>query len=414
VSDHPHPSAPTTDASPTDRLPWPPLLALICGFALSQAFRSVTAMMAEGLQHDFGLSTQALGVFAGTFAFAFGLSQFAMGIALDFYGLRRTILSAFPFAIAGALISAAAPHYGVLLLGQAMIGIGCSPAFVVCTLFIARRFPAKRFAAVSGMALGMGGLGLLLTGTPLAWLIHQSSWRFGFVVLAGLAAVAWLLIRWQLHDGPSPAHHRPASLGHALRGFGALFLLRQTWGIMLLALVSYAAFLTLRGLWLGPMLMQRHGFSLLQTGNVALLVSTLSLFTPALFGHADPGPATRRRWIVGFALGNALVFLAMAWFPRVAVDIGGMLVISVLSGAGVLQYANVRSSYTVDMTGRAMAVFTMAMFLGVALVQSLSGWAAALAQQAGLDPFAGVACSIAAMLVLGASAFALLPAQRAH
>jgi len=104
----------------------------------------------------------------------------------------------------------------------------------------------------------------------------------------------------------------------------------------------------------------------------------------------------------------------MAWFPRVAVDIGGMLVISVLSGAGVLQYANVRSSYTVDMTGRAMAVFTMAMFLGVALVQSLSGWAAALAQQAGLDPFAGVACSIAAMLVLGASAFALLPAQRAH
>jgi len=389
-------------------------MALVCGFALSQAFRTVTAMMAEGLQHDFGLSAQALGVFAGTFAFAFGLSQFAMGVALDFYGLRRTILTAFPLTIVGATVSALAPSYGVLLLGQALIGIGCSPAFVVCTLFIARRFPAKRFAAVSGLALGFGGVGLLLTGTPLAWLIHLSSWRVGFGVLAGLAAVAWTLIRWQLHEGPVAAHHRPASLGHALRGFGALFLLPQTWGIMALALVSYASFLTLRGLWLGPMLMQRHGFTLLQTGNVALLVSTLSLFTPALFGHADPGPARRRAWITGFALVNAGLFLMMALLPYAWLDIGGMVAISVLSGAGVLQYANVRSSYTADMTGRAMAVFTMAMFLGVAFVQSLSGWAASQAQQYGLDPFAGVAASIAALLGLGVWAFRFLPTSRPH
>jgi predicted MFS family arabinose efflux permease len=389
--------------------PWMTLLSLVSAFALSQAFRTVTAMMANGLQQDFGLSTQALGFFAATFAFSFGLSQFAVGIALDFYGLRRTWLCTFPLAILGALISSLAPNYGVLVLGQVLIGIGCSPAFVVCALFIARRFPAQRFAAISGIAMGMGGLGLMLTGTPLAWLIEASSWRVGFAVLTGLACVSWLLVYRQLREGLAATHHRPENLGHALRGFGELFLLPQTWGILLLALVNYASFLTLRGLWLGPLLMHRHGMSLVQTGNVALLISLLSLFMPALFGHFDPGTARRRQWIVGAVLAMASVFVVMALVPLAWIDVGGMVLLAVLSGAGILQYANVRASYSTEMSGRAMSVFTMAMFLGVAIVQSLSGFAASWSQALGQDPYAGVLLSVALLLSLGVLAFRLLP-----
>lgn len=392
--------------------PWLPLLTLASAFALSQAFRTVTAMMATGLQQDFGLSTQALGVFAATFAFAFGLSQFGIGVALDFYGLRRTWLCTFPLAILGSIASAFAPNYAVLVLGQALIGIGCSPAFVVCTLFIARRFPVHRFAAVSGVAMGLGGLGLVFTGTPLAWLIHVSSWRMGFAVLAVLACISWLAVYSQMREGLAAAQHRPENLGHALRGFGALFLLPQTWGILALALVNYASFLTLRGLWLGPLLVHRHGLSLVQTGNVALVVSVLSLFMPALFGHFDPGPTRRRSWIVGAVLAMASVFALMALVPLEWVDIVGMVLVAVISGAGILQYANVRASYSAEMSGRAMSVFTMAMFLGLALVQSLSGLAASWSQALGQDPYAGVLVCVASLLVLGAMAFRLLPVVR--
>ena len=402
-------TSPESPAQSAAAVPWLPLLTLVSAFALSQAFRTVTAMMATGLQQDFGLSTQALGLFAATFSFSFGLSQFVIGVALDFYGLRRTWLCTFPLAILGALASALAPNYAVLVLGQALIGIGCSPAFVVCTLFIARRFPAHRFAAISGVAMGMGGLGLVLTGTPLAWLIHVSSWRMGFAVLAGLACVSWLLVQSQLREDLAAAQHRPDSLGHALRGFGALFLLPQTWGILALALVNYASFLTIRGLWLGPLLIHRHGMSLVQTGNVALVVSVLSLFTPALFGHFDPGPARRRPWIVRAALAIAVVFALMAFLPLDWVDVGGMVAVAVLSGAAILQYANVRASYNAEISGRAMSVFTMAMFLGVAFVQSLSGLAASWSLALGQDPYSGVLVCVASLLALGTLAFRLLP-----
>lgn len=395
------------------------LLALVSGFALSQAFRTITAIMATGLRAEFGLSAQALGVFAGAFAFAFGAMQLFMGVGIDLYGVRRTLLVAFPLTIAGSLLSALAPGYGGVLLGQVLIGVGCAPAFLVCTVFIARYFPASRFAMVSGVAMGVGGLGMLFTGTPLAWLVQQSSWRMGFAVLAGAATLAWLLIFWKVHEPAQPvgsdqgAHSTPPpreSIGAAVRGFGALFLLPHTAGIMLLALMTYASFLTLRGLWLGPLLIERHGYSLVASGNVAMLSSLVSLFTPALFGRLDPGPGRRRRWITGFTVLLAALFGAVGLLHAEWLDVGGSIAVGLLSGYMVLQYADVRSSYPAAMTGRAMAVFTMALFLGVALMQWVTGLAASLAAARGADPYVAVMLTIAGMLAAGAFAFRLLPA----
>ena len=388
------------------------LLALVSGFALSQAFRTITAIMATGLQAEFGLSAQALGVFAGAFAFSFGAMQLFMGIGIDLYGLRRTLLVAFPLTIAGALLSALAPGYGAVLLGQVLIGVGCAPAFLVCTVFIARYFPAARFALVSGVAMGVGGLGMLFTGTPLAWLVQHSSWRTGFGVLAGLAVLAWLLIFWKVHEPAQPPHNAAPreSVLQAVRGFGALFLLPHTAGILLLALTTYASFLTLRGLWLGPLLIERYGYSLVASGNVAMLCSLVSLFSPALFGRMDPGPARRRRWLTGFTLLLAAVFAAIGLVHTQWLDVGGSIAVGLLSGYMVLQYSDVRSAYPAAMTGRAMAVFTMAMFLGVALMQWVTGVAASAAAAQGADPYVAVMLTIAGMLAVGAVAFRYLPA----
>ena len=60
-------------------------------------------------------------------------------------------------------------------------------------------------------------------------------------------------------------------------------------------------------------------------------------------------------------------------------------------------------------TGRAMAVFTMAMFLGVAAMQWFTGLVASLAAAQGAEPFTAVLASIAALLAAGALAFTLLP-----
>jgi predicted MFS family arabinose efflux permease len=390
---------------------WVMLAALCTAFALSQSFRTMAAILAPPLQSEFRLSAQQLGLFAGAFHFAFGALQFFMGMGIDVYGLRRTVLFAFPCAIAGAVLSAFSHQFGVLLVGQVLIGIGCAPAFLVCTVFIARHYPAERFAAVSGLVLGLGSVGMLLTGTPLAWLVEAASWRAGFVALALLSVAAWLLMAWKVHEPARPGApgHAPLSMWQALLSYGALFRLPHTLGILLLASVTYASFISLRGLWLGPLLVERHGFSLVQSGNVALLVSIVGIFGPPLAGRLDPGSATRRRVITLCTLIVAAGFFLMAFAPSASVDVAVMLVTGLLSGYIVLQYADTRGAYPPEMTGRAMALFTMAMFLGVAFMQWFTGAVASLASAHGMDPFLAVLATIGALLALGAASFAWLP-----
>lgn len=395
-----------------ERALWPMLLTLLSGFALSQAFRTTTAIMAQGLVADFGLSPQSLGAFAGLFGLSFGVAQLLMGVGLDLYGLRRTVLTAFPLAIAGAALSAVAPGYAWLMAGQLLIGVGCSPAFLACTLFIARHFPAERFAYLSGMGMGVGGLGLLFTGTPLAWLVqHGGGWRTGYAVLAGLSALSWLLIYLRVHE-PAPLAPPPAqreTWGQALRRFGELLAVPHTWGILVLGMSGYAAFLSLRGLWLAPLLMDRYHVSLVDSGNVALALSLIALFAPGLSGRLDPGTARRRPWIANASLLMAALFVALALLQHAAASVALILLMGLLSGYGVLQYADVRASYPSALTGRALSAYTMAMFLGVALMQWFTGVVATWAQQRGVDAHTAVMLAIAGWLALASVAFRVLP-----
>nr|WP_255368635.1 MFS transporter [Polaromonas sp. OV174] len=389
---------------------WFMLLSLLSAFALSQSYRTVTAIIATGLQTDFGLPASSLGAFAGLFGLAFGVTQFFIGIGMDLYGLRRTVLSVFPLAIGGAALSAWAPQYGWLMLGQLLIGMGCAPAFLACTVFISRHFPSSRFAFLSGVGMGVGGLGLLFTGTPLALLVQRYDWRMGFALLALMSALSWLLIWRCVHEPTLPGSSEAReSWGAAVRRFGALFTLPHTLGILLLGMVSYASFLTLRGLWIGPMLIQRYNFSLVESGNIAMLMSLISLFSPAFFGRIDPGPTRRRAWVVNMSLMAAALFLGVGLLHHATQTIVLVLGISVLSGYSVLLYSDVRSSYAPDLTARALSVYTMAMFLGVGLMQWVTGWVASWAQSLGLDVYQAVMISIGAALALGSTAFRWLP-----
>jgi len=230
-------------------------------------------------------------------------------------------------------------------------------------------------------------------------------------VLAGLSALSWLLIFALVREPANPdAPPRPAeSWGQALAGFAALLTLPHTWGIIVLGMSCYAAFLSLRGLWLGPLLMDRFGFSLLDSGNVALALSLIAMFTPAAFGRMDPGADRRRAWVGNASLLMAGLFVAMAFLQHGGATVALMIVMGLLSGYSILQYSDARSSYPPELTGRALSLFTMAMFLGVALMQSLTGAVGGWAAARGMEPYRVVLLAIAAWLALASLAYRVLP-----
>jgi MFS family permease len=130
---------------------------------------------------------------------------------------------------------------------------------------------------------------------------------------------------------------------------------------------------------------------------------------PPLFGRLDPGDARRRRWIIGYTLGCVAIFALMALPLGAPLEVALALAIGIVSGFMVMQYADVRAAYPPHLTGRAMALFTMAMFLGVALMQWLTGLAASAAAALRIETYTAVFGAIALFLLLGAALFRFLP-----
>ena len=147
-------TAPTRGASGA----WTALLLLSTGFLMSQACRTIAAIMAAPLQAELQLSPQQLGVFAAAYHFAFGGLQLFMGMGIDLHGLRRTVLTASPLMALGAAVSALATGFPMLVAGQVLIGIGSAPAFLVCTIYVARHFAPERYTVVSILILAVGGI----------------------------------------------------------------------------------------------------------------------------------------------------------------------------------------------------------------------------------------------------------------
>ncbi|WP_236387284.1 MFS transporter [Mesorhizobium muleiense] len=243
------------------------MLATLVGVAaMSQVFRTIAAIVAPGLQREFGLSTEELGIYAGAFHLSFALAQIPMGLALDLYGVRKTVGSAFLLAVAGALLSFIATGFPVLMLGQLLIGIGCAPAFVGSLFFVSKHFPEKSFARVSGLVLSFSGLGLLATGTPLAWVVEHWGWRSAFAVTGAMAAANLACILVLVRDDHGK---NSGDIAGAIRETLAILKKRQTKGIVALALVGYSSYIALRGLWATPLFMERHGFTLTDVGKCA-------------------------------------------------------------------------------------------------------------------------------------------------
>lgn len=382
------------------------LSALVLIFAMSHAFRTVAAIMAEQLQDgDLELSKGALGIFAGSFHLAFAMVQPVVGVSLDRWGPRRTILPAFALALVGSVVSATAPHFAILIMGQVLIGIGCAPALLAAMVFITRRYPADDFARVSGLVLGLGGLGTLITATPLAWVIDYASWRTAFGVLGVVSLLCWLAVFVLVDDDEPMRAEEVESLSDTIRQMGAMVRYRHSIGILCLAGITYASFLALRGLWLGPLLTQRHDFSTVAVGNVALVVSLISVLGPIAFGYLDPGGGRRRGVIAGFTVLFAAMFAILGIGGSAGVDVALMIAIGAVSGYIMLQYADLRTAFPPEQVGRALSMFTMAMFSGVAAMQ----WLTSVVASDRADP-AGVAMFfIAALLAGGATIFWFAP-----
>jgi predicted MFS family arabinose efflux permease len=371
--------------------------------------RTLPAITAHGIESDLHVSAEQIGYFAGTYHLAFGLMQLPVGVALDRLSIRAVVALPLALAALGAALCALASRFDVLLAAQFLIGAGCAPALMATFVFIGRTYPPRRFASLSGLVFAIGGLGMIVTGTPLAFVIERWSWRAGFLVLAAATALCALACWLLMGTGGHGERRANETLSEAIRGVWRVLRFPQTAGLLAIGLVTYPTVITLRGLWIAPLFAERHGLDLVAIGNVILAMSVAMIVTPSLYGLIDPGRRSRPRLIVAAALASALCPAFLAFGGSTTFDVAFTIVFGALCSYQVLQYSHVRDTYPDELSGRALSTLNMAAFLGVAIMQGAAGIIAEWAAAHGYEPVTAVCAFLAAALAAGALAYALLP-----
>ncbi len=387
------------------------LSVLTLAFGLSQAFRTIPSITVSGIADELHAGPAALALFGGVFHWSFALMQVPVGLALDIFGVRRAVIVLSGLAILGGAICTFAPDMTSLFLGQILIGAGCAPAFMAAIVFTSKHWPVARFAGISGLVLAIGSGGMLLSATPLAWVIDRWSWRSAFAVLTIMSALTLLASALVLEKSAMQRSRRlVAEIWEGFYGLRFVLFGRRPVALLAIGFVSYGAVITIRGLWIVPMFVERYGLSLLSAGNVALLVSISMIIGPAVIGHFDPGDKARPTVMTMMALAIAATIGALAIFDGLSLWLDVILCVALgfLSGSFILAYTEARSSYPPELTGRGLTALNMSFFLGAAVAQSLSGIIAAGAQQVGWNAIDAVLLFLAAALLAGTFCFYIL------
>src|SRR4051812_10783382 len=229
-------TAATHDAGATRALIFA-LLALACGHMLSTLLRTIPAVSLDLMAADFGIEPQALASLTSVYHFAFAASQIPVGAAMDRFGVRPVSLSLLLGTVFGALASGLATGPESFLFGQFLLGVATSGMLMCPMTLAAKNMSAARFGLWSGVILSIGNIGMLLSSSPLAFVVDHWGWRAGFWISAGFGVVVALAVFVMVPRQESAHADRSSPLAQMTEVI-RLGLSRQLRGLIAVALVS--------------------------------------------------------------------------------------------------------------------------------------------------------------------------------
>lgn len=344
-------------------------------FCYAFFLRTSPAVMADELMRDFSVGAALLGNLAAFYFYAYAAEQIGVGVLVDNFGPRRILTLAALLAVTGCLLFGTAQTLHQAYAGRLLIGFGAGFGWVASLALVARWFPPRRFAMLSGLTALGGMVGAVAGGAPLAALVDWAGWRAPMIGAAvagtGLAMACWILVRD--HPALQPAIHatRP-SLLHSLRLASAN---RQTWIIAFYTGAVVSPFLGISSLWGVPYLIHVHGHERASAAlTAALLIAGMALGSPLLGWVSDK--IGRRRPVMRFAIFVQFVGYGVAFYmPDVPpLLFGAMLFLAGIGGAGIIVgFATGREANSPQALGAAMGIVNTGVIGGGALIQPAIG-----------------------------------------
>jgi MFS family permease len=388
------------------------LVGILClVYTVSQFLRSSTGVIAPNLSADLGLRPEGLGILSGAFFLAFALAQIPVGILLDRYGARITMIGSVGIAVAGCFVFALAEGKAGLTFARVLMGLGCS-AMLMGPLMIYRWwFAPEKFAMLSGLQISIGTMGALMATAPLAFSTEMFGWRASFVG-AGLVtlvlAVAMGFIARDTPPGVTPPERPRETLGQSFGGIFEVVRWPGVWPLFTMISCGYASFAAVQTLWASPYLADVHGLDLSARGYVLLGITGGQVIGLLIWGYAERLFGGIKKPIVAGAALSASILALLAIFeaPGLSLVTALFIVFGLNAGYTPLLLAHGRLLFPDRLAGRGITLLNLGNMAGVFVLQALTGALIGQLQRMGFPPETGYRATFGALTLVLVAALA--------
>jgi len=337
------------------------------GYLTSYVFRGLNIGFGPTLSAEMQLSASDLGVLTSLYFLGFAMMQLPAGLLLDTWGPRRVNAGMLVLAAVGTVVYGLADSMAGLMVGRLLIGAGVCVCLGATFQALAQNFPVGRLPLVNGLVMAVGGLGGVLVGSPLSWLLSYTTWR---MVSVGLAVATLCVAALLLVGAPrEPVRsHAPPSLREQWRGMLELLCMPRYWRLVSLPVATSGVFFGVQSLWVRPYLIDFNG---LAPAAAAWTVSLLGFAMMA--GNVGLGALARRAGRMGLGLFGfsglcQLLFIVVqvliaadAPLPVPLLWVG----YGVFGSACILVFALLAAEFPPQLLGRIAATTNLLMFVAI-------------------------------------------------
>lgn len=240
----PVPAGPVATARPRGRTValWVVMLGSLCALP---AF--TTDMYLPGIPQvaaDLGTSEALAQLTVSAMLVGGGLGQLVIGPLSDRFGRRAPLLVGLVLHVVTSLLCALVPAMGGLIFLRVMQGFFNAAAGTTAMAVVRDRFAGAEAARVLSRLMLVIGIAPMFAPTIGSAILGVASWRWIFVLLAGMGAVLALVVLRFMPETHGPAHRAPVVKGRAFFGYLTLLRDRQFMALSVLPGLSFGVLMS--------------------------------------------------------------------------------------------------------------------------------------------------------------------------
>lgn len=360
-----------------------PLAWIIWGLAIAfVAYKFQTqssyAVLNSSIAKSLSLTLTQVGGLGALYSITYAVMTIPAGGLLDRYG-ARTVLSAGVASVAmGALIFGLAKNTTIMIMGQALMGIGGSFGYPGLAYLTRHWFDIKHFGIVFGIASTVAAIANTLGQAAVGYLILVLSWRDVMLLEALIGLLLLIAVAVLVREPDSGQGGRgndktgPSFWDGLFRDLKALSTQALFWQVALISGLSFGTMLGVGIIW-GIKLLLFKGFDPTTASNINSVIF-VGFGTGALLVHviSDLLRSFKLTSII-FLLCDVIALLLLTLMGEFSAGIGYILFLSTgfFAGVSAMCYTMTTRFCEKAMAGTAFGLLTCVSFVVAALLMPI-------------------------------------------